>query len=103
MHSQHADMLPGTAARTPAAQEEPALSAFSPLPTAAVEQRSYHGDPISGRAAQWNHLGTHMQPQLHAGPAEYHGGPESLATKISRSFRKPTRAEPQVDSPALVL
>lgn len=99
MHNHHADsmMLPGIAAEALAAPEQPALSAFSPLSAAAVELRSYHGGPHLWPGSPVSPIGHPCAAHLHASPAERHRGPESLATKISRSFRKPTRAEPQVD------
>ena len=85
MHSQHAEMMPDTATRALAAPELPTLSAFSPLATAAYEQHSYHGDPHLWAGSPKNRLGHPYAAQLHASPAEYQEGPETLAAKISHA------------------
>ena len=99
MHSQHAEIMPDAACRALAVPELSTLSALRPLATAAYEQHSYHGDPHLWAGSPKSPLGHPYAAQLHVSPAEYQEGPETLAAKISRSFRKPTRTEPQVRKP----
>ena len=99
MHNQHADLLPNTAARAFTAPELPTLSDLGPLATAAHEQHSYHGNHHLWPGSPMSPAGHPYAAQLHVSPAEYQEGPETLAAKISRSFRKPPRAEPQVMKP----
>ena len=97
MHSRHQDIPPesGAGSLQPLshfATEQLAYASMFPAPHHEDNAHLWPGSPIR----EAGHL--HAM-QLHASPPEHHGGSESLAAKITRSFRQPGRAAPQVKWP----
>lgn len=96
MHGRHQDIPPeshgGAGSLHPLSHIATEQLAYSSMYPALHHEDNAHlwpGSPIT----EAGHL--HAM-QLHASPLEHHGGSESLAAKITRSFRQPGRAVPQV-------
>ena len=94
--NQHTAMLPDTVTVSVEAPGQTALYAFDAWATTAFTQHSHYGDPHMWPGSPISPVRHPYAAQLHASPAKYSGGPETLTAKISRSFRRPSRAEPQV-------